>query len=321
MTMQRYSRGIIAIFSLLFFLSFPASDIHAKDSRHKQSLQWIPFYWEGDTISGKYLERAYLYVPVRIESIPDSFSMQLDLGTMETQFYGNPLKPYLKEYPALADKLGAFESAPNALFRKVNLQMGKVGMQIDVWHRANFGKTIPSGSNLSDKPIHIGTIAPDIFQDKVLIIDYKTSRIAISDHIPAKYADLPAGKFELDNGIIKFPFRINGEACQTMFDTGSSPFPLATSKKRALEISDSVVIDSLSGPLWWGREITFYGLNVKMPIELGGKTLNNGTVYYDKEGLWDEIYQSLNVWGLAGNAYFFDHVLVLDYKNKEFRIK
>ena len=319
--MKKYNQGVHLILSVLVFLSFAVADAHAGDRSQKKSLEWIPFYWEGDSISGKYLRKAYLYIPVRIEGIPDSFSMQLDLGTMETQFYGNPLKPYLDEFPALAGKLGAFGGARDAIFRQVNLRMGKAQMQVDVWHRANFGDKISKDSILSDRPVHIGTIAPDIFQDKVLIIDYKSCRLAVADRLPARYEKLPAGKFELDNGIIKLPFRINGEARQVMFDTGSSPFPLATSKQMALEISEPVITDSLSGPLWWGREITFYGLEVNKPVELGGELLKNGRVYYDKEGLWNEVYNSLNVWGLAGNAYFFDHILILDYKNGLFRIK
>ncbi|MCC8062944.1 MAG: hypothetical protein LIO68_06860 [Rikenellaceae bacterium] len=319
--MKKYHRRIFVLLSFLIFLSVPLTGTHAGNHSQKQSLQWIPFYWEGDTISGRYIGKAYLYVPVKIEDLPDSFSMQLDLGTMETQFYGTPLKPYLGKSGALAGKLGSFESDPNALFTDVDLQLGPVAMKADVWHRANFGEEIPRNPVQPNKPIHIGTIAPDLFRDKILIIDYKSSRFAITDRLPAKYGKLPAAKFESDNGIVKLPFRIDGKACQVMFDTGSSPFPLATSRERAFEISDSVVTDSLSGPLWWGREITFYGLEVTKPIELEGTAFRNGTVYYDKEGLWNDIYNSLNVWGLTGNAYFLDHTVILDYKNKLFRIK
>ena len=32
-------------------------------------------------------------------------------------------------------------------------------------------------------------------------------------------------------------------------------------------------------------------------------------------------YHSLHIWGITGNAYFFDHIVILDYTNKLFRIK
>ena len=132
---------------------------------------------------------------------------------------------------------------------------------------------------------------------------------------------MPAEKFELTAGIIRLPFCINGKNYKLMFDTGSSPFQLVTTKERALDISGSVIVDSLSGPLWWGKEITFYGLEVNKPIEFAGKALGNSRVYYDKEGLWNGIYDSFNVWGITGNAYFFNNTIIIDYKNKLFRIE
>ena len=86
-------------------------------------------------------------------------------------------------------------------------------------------------------------------------------------------------------------------------------------------ISNSQIADSLSGPLWWGQEITFYGLEINKPIAFGGKVLKSAKVYYDKEGLWDGIYNSYNIWGITGNAYFFDNTVIIDYKNKLFRVK
>lgn len=285
-------------------------------------MEWIPFLWQGDTISGKYIEKMYLYIPVKIEDLPVNFTMQLDLGTMmETQFYENPIMPYLKEYPSLANKLGSFGAAKDVLFRDINLRMGAVDFPFDVWIHANFGEHIPQDSLHSGTPKHIGTIAPDMFQDKILVIDYKSSRFAVSDSLPVEYKDLPAIKFELNNGIIVLPFRINGTEQKLMFDSGSSPFPLATSKEKALKIADPAIVDSLSGPLWWGREITFYGLDVNKSIEFGGTALGSTTVYYDQEGLWEEeVFKPLHIWGLTGNAYFFDCVIIIDYKNKLFRI-
>ncbi len=306
--------GKLVIFFVIACLA--AAGTHAAIAKSpKPSVQWIPFYWQGDSISGKYIEKAYLYVPVKIEDLPYNFSMQLDLGTPNTQFYGNPLKPYLEASPALASKLGDF------IFGGVDLRMGPVDYPSDIWHRANFGEAIPADSLYTETPKHIGTIAPDIFQDKVLVIDYPSCRFAITDDLPAEYKKLPAVEFEVENGIIKLPFLIEGQQYKLMFDTGSSPFPLATSKERAQAISDGEIIDSLSGPLWWGQEITFYGLEVNKPVELSGQALKNGRVYYDKEGLWEEIFNSLDIWGLTGNAYFFDYVVILDYKNKLFYIK
>jgi len=305
--MNKFKQSIYLIIPLFIFIG----------CSQEQSLEWIPFHWESDTISGKYIEKAYIYIPVKIEDMPYDFTMQLDLGTYQTVFYGNAIEHYLEGCPSLTDK---YEMP---MFKSVRLQAGPVEFNgVDIGNMANFGEKISKDSIHTKTPKHIGTIAPDIFQDKFLVIDYKTGRLAVSDFLPTEYKDLPAEKFELIDGIIRLPFRINGEEHKLMFDTGSSPFPLATSKEKALGISNAVITDSLSGPLWWGRDITFYGLEVNKPIEFGGNVLKNSTVYYDKDGLWEnEVFKPLNLWGLTGNAYFFDNTVIIDYKNQLFRIK
>lgn len=304
--MNIYKLGIS--FILLFLLCTACSQ--------NQSLNWIPFNWEGDTISGRYIEKAFIYIPVKIEDLPFDFTMQLDLGTDQTLFYGNTIQPYLEECASLSDKYEI------PMFKNISLHMGAADFKgINIGYYNNFGEKISRDSLYSKTPKHIGTIAADMFRDKILVIDYKSQKLAVTDSLPTEYKPLPAEKIELENGLIKLPFCINGKECKLMFDTGSSPFQLVTSKERAFEISDSLVIDSLNGPLWWGKDISFYGLDVNKPVVFGGKAFINSKVYYDKEGLWNEGYNSLNVWGITGNAYFFDKVVIIDYKNKLFRIK
>ena len=132
----------------------------------------------------------------------------------------------------------------------------------------------------------------------ITYLDYKSSKLAIADSVPSQYASLPAVRFSINNGIIKLPFSINGQECLVMFDTGSSPFQLVTTKERALNIANPTIVDSLSGPLWWGKEITFYGLNVTTSIEFAGKKRpENSMVFYDKDGLWATIFNAFNIGG------------------------
>jgi len=284
----------------------------------RETLRWIPFNWESDTISGQYLEKAYIYIPVTIEGIPHEFTMQFDLGTYHTLVYGNTIDPYLEKYPAFARKI----DPSRAWYRNVTLKMGKETFDnVDLLYAKNFGDTISADSIRTPTPKHIGTIAPDLFKDKVLIIDYPSARLAVADSLPDEYKDLPAEEFQQTDGIIKLPFNINGNNQTLLFDTGSSPFSLVTSRERALEIADPHITDSLSGPLWWGKQITFYSLEVNKPVTFGGKPLRTTRVYYDKEGLWESVYTKFNVWGITGNAYFFDKTVIIDYKNNLFRIK
>ena len=286
-----------------------------------KSLKWVPFYWQADTISGKIIDKAYIYIPIQIDFLPNRFSMQLDLGTPDTQFYGKTIQPILKRYPTLAKKLSSYNQHKNIIFKGVNIQMGGINHTINIWNRNDFGEEISTDLLKSNSPIHIGTIASDFFRDKVLIIDYKLNRFAINDYLPTEFSKLPSVKFELLNGLIVFQLEIDGVKRRVMFDTGSSVFPLATSKENAYKISNHKIIDSLSGPLWWGENITFYALNVNRPIKFNSKRIENSIVYYDKDGLWEKnIFKPLNIWGLTGNAFFLDRTIVIDFKNKLFII-
>ena len=79
--MEIHKQGITFVLLLLIFTN----------CSRKPSLQWIPFSWEGDTISGIYIEKAFLNVPVKIENLPYEFTMQFDLGAYNSVFYGNTL--------------------------------------------------------------------------------------------------------------------------------------------------------------------------------------------------------------------------------------
>lgn len=307
-----YNIGAKKVVPLLLFLAFLVSGCS-----QKTGLTWIPFQWEGADISGKYIEKAFIYVPVNVEDLPYDYTMQLDLGTYDSRIYGKTFQPYLAESKTMTQKLDSTN-----MFHGLRLKMGdavfenaKAGYMVD------FGDIVPEDSLHSGTPKHVGTIGPDLFQGKVLIIDYPGKRFAVTDSVPDEYKALPSEPFEVDNGITKLSFKLEGQEEKLMFDTGSSPFQLVTTKERALAIASPEIVDSLSGPLWWGQMITFYGFKVNKPLEVSGKARPNSVVYYDKEGLWKQIFDAFKVWGITGNAYFYDNMLIIDYKNKVFRVQ
>ena len=89
---------ILRIFTTLFlFLSTVTF--------YAQNVQWIPFNWTGETISGKYFEKSSMVIPVKIDNIPARFNMQFDLGAFRTVIYGNSIQPYLDAYSELKNKI------------------------------------------------------------------------------------------------------------------------------------------------------------------------------------------------------------------------
>jgi hypothetical protein len=49
-------------------------------STFAQKLEWIPFKWVGENLSGKYFDKVAMVIPVTIDDLPYKFNMQFDLG-------------------------------------------------------------------------------------------------------------------------------------------------------------------------------------------------------------------------------------------------
>lgn len=291
-----------------------------------QKIDWIPFKWKGDTISGKYHEKAYMVIPVTIDNLPHKFEMQFDLGAVTTTIYGNPIKPYLEKYISLKSKIDStssvwIENQKNYLFKNVGIKLGQIEFKnTNIAHFKNFGDSI-STKSINDKSIkHIGTIAPDLFQDKILIIDYPKKRIGLVDKLSSKYEGASFQDFKIEKGRIKIPFSINDKVEFLLFDTGSSLFTLLTTSNRAKSISNDKIIDSIKTSTW-GEYYFVYGQKVTSKIKFGSKELEASTVYFDKSNRFANFYNQEGIWGITGNAYFFNNVIIIDYRNRRFGVK
>jgi hypothetical protein len=289
-------------------------------------MKWIPFNWETLAFSGEIIEKAAITIPVTIDELPQKFTMQFDLGAPTTCFYEKPLKRFLVEYPFLNNKLDTtkkflLNGKENPFFKNVNLHLDEVIFDgIDVGLLADFETENPPDCISSETETTIGTIGSDLFQNKILIIDFKLNRLAITDALPDEYQNASFENFKINKGRIKIPFRINGKTEDLMFDTGSSAFSLITTKQNALEIGGNEIVYSLIVPSW-GQFIPVYGLETAAPVAFGDKKLGNTVVYYSEYTSWNDFYKSENIWGVTGNALFFNDIIIIDYKNNRFGVR
>lgn len=291
-----------------------------------QKLQWIPFNWEGDSVSGRYFDKLAITIPVSVDNLPHKFNMQLDLGALNTMFYGNSIKPYLDNYSSLKSKIDTAltfraQSQTNYMLKNVLFKLGNVSFgPKNIGNFSNFGDVIPKDSIMTNSEKHIGTIAPDIFQKKVLIIDYRNKRICVTAKVPREYSKASFQKYKIKEGRIKIPMTINGNPEDVMFDTGSSIFALITTKANAFKISENIVGDSLKISSW-GDYYMVYGQKTKSIIKFGKTVLKPTLVYYDEQKNNAQFYEEEKIWGITGNLYFLDRVVIIDYKNQLFGIK
>lgn len=291
-----------------------------------QKLQWIPFNWVGDSVSGKYFDKLAITIPVTLDNLPHKFNMQLDLGATTTVIYGNSIKPYLDNYREMKNKIDTtlkfrIQSQTNYKFKNITLKLGDVNFgERNIGHFKDFGDDIPKDSINTKIEKHIGTIAPDLFENKILIIDYPNKRICVTRELPKQFSKAQFRDYKIKQGRIKIPITINGKDEDVMFDTGSSLFALITTTEKANEISSKPITDSLKISSW-GEYYMVYGQTIKSKIMFGQKQLNKAVVYFDNRQNNSNFYKEEEIWGITGNAYFLNNVVIIDYKNKRFGVK
>lgn len=305
---------------LLFFFTVLAA------SAFGQKIKWISFKWAGDSISGKYFDKLAMTIPVTLDNLPYKLNMQLDLGATVTVIYGNSAQPYLEAHNDLKNKIDTtlkfwIQSQRNPMFRGIDLKLGNVSFgQRNIGYFKGFGDNIAKDSINSSTEKQIGTIAPDLFENKILIIDYPNKRICVTDEIPKQYLKAAFRSYKIKDGRIKIPLTINGKNEDVMFDTGSSLFALITTKEKANAISNNNITDSIKISSW-GEYYMVYGSSINKPVMFGNKKLMKANVYYDNQKSSEDFYREEQVLGITGNAYFLKNVVIIDYKNKRFGVQ
>jgi hypothetical protein len=252
--------------------------------------------------------------------------MQFDLGAVTTVIYGNSIAKYLDKYSGFNKKIDSTKSfiingKKNPMFKNVGLSLGNVSFgERNIGYFKDYGEPIPTDSIYTSTEKHIGTIAPDLFKDKYLIIDYPNKRICVTKNLPRKLAKVDFQACSITSGRVTIPLTINGKVENLMFDSGSSMFSLITSEENANQISLNTIVDSLSANSW-GDNITAYGKKITSEVKFGKTILKPSNVYYVKNEMIAEFFKQQNIWGITGNAYFLNKIVIIDYKNSRFGIK
>ncbi len=285
---------------------------------------WIPFQWHGDSIGTKYFDKLAIVVPVKIDNLPYNFGLQLDLGAVETLFYEKNISEILSTHPDLKQKIDTtstfwINNSKNPMIKNINLNLGNMDLGLrNIGLYKNFGNSIVIDST-NEKPILIGTLAPDIFKNKILIIDYPNNRLCIQDSIPTTLQKASFSNFEQQNGRIFIHFQIDGQDERLMFDTGSSMFSLITTPRRARKIANRKIVDQLEVNSW-GKKLTIYEKTIDKEITFGSNKIVSSKVYYCKNFNFKLLYFMLKIWGITGNANFLNNVVIIDYKNQKFGV-
>ncbi len=286
-----------------------------------QKIAWARFTWANDSFGNKYFERTAMHIPAAIEGLPYNFRFQFDLGAV-TVIYEKSLNSVLINHPEFNKRITKFKSIlqfwdKNKSFKDLTVTMGDIKINTpDGFVMQNFGDQLVIDQKDFIKPIPIGTIGVDMFQNKVLIIDYPNQKFAVCDSLPeaynVKFVDIELDKY----GKVILPMEIKKNHYRITFDNGSSIFPIITLAENIGKFSTGPDIDTLKISSW-GQVHDVTGKMISDTFELAGHTFSNVKVYANHSGLGIDHDDD----GVAGNALFWDKTLIIDFKNKKFGLK
>ena len=292
------------------------------NSAEKIEPAWIKFYWVSDNFGNRHYEKTAMFIHAKIEGLPYTFSFQFDLGSDLTMLYENNIRSIFKEHQDFNNRIRKFRSPlqfwnSQKAFKNITLAFADFeAMSQNCFVKRNYGQRLFFNDLTNSTAIQIGTIGADLFQNKILIIDYPNERFTICDTLPNSFK-VSLTKIELDkSGRAILPLTLPGKTYKVLFDNGSSLFPLLVTDDKINNFPTSSDIDTIAITSW-GTTHNVTGRQLKGGFELGGQTFADITVYtdYRKEA------RTNNFDAIAGNALFWDKTVIIDFKNKRFGVE
>lgn len=282
---------------------------------------WAPFEWSGDSLSGRYFDKAAMMIPCHIEGLLNCCTFQLDLGADVTGVYEKTFNSLQTLNPELPNKIKRLKSKlrfwnKSRYFENFTLYFSSYRAKNEVAYIFEDYGEILSNPQANDT-IHLGTIGIDVFKDKVLMINYPKQCFAISDEVPEEYSACHFIDIDLDpQGRVILPLHINGKTCRILFDTGSSIFPLITSANKITNFTTAPDTDTIQISSW-GERHKVTGKLINDSFELAGQKFANTMIYANHSGLGIDNQTD----GMAGNALFLNKTIIIDFKHKKFAAK
>lgn len=296
-----------------------------KNTSSSENYPWFPFSWYSAKISGKNFDKVAMLVPVKVNDLNADFTLQFDLGSDATLVYGNTISSYYTESEIksfLIENSRSTDNGGKLVYKTKGLiyHLGKLSKD-NLVYKENYGDKIAKDSLFTRKPKHIGTLGADVFNDKILIIDYPNKRMCVLDSLDEYWRN--ATTFvdaRSNNGRLQIPLTIANKTHWFLFDTGASLFPINTNKELWTSLVDQTIKTDTIIANSWGEKVKFYGRPIKEKVYLGKRKLENDYAWYNDNKRLQEFNTTEKIDGLTGNAFFVNNIIILDFKNKKFGV-
>ncbi|WP_228432116.1 hypothetical protein [Chryseobacterium shigense] len=253
---------------------------------------------------------AAVLLPVKIKGIDNVFFMQLDSGSPTTMFYKKSLESIRTKFH---DKIRINEklNTMSAQFSLGNMTVTSDFKLLNYGNRVDFKNTV--ANNI------IGTIGTDLFEKRIVILDFKNERCSFVENTDEKGFET----FEFKKRKIMFPGTIASEKLKLLYDSGTSGYELLTNREewQKYRRPDGSIKKEKGNS--WGNVLTVNSATADQTVTIGNSKLQLSEVTY-VEGtskMQNLLMKTSGMQGMIGNKLFLNHTLIVDCKNKKFKVK
>jgi hypothetical protein len=313
---------------LLLFLLMPVwINVAIGQELKDEQIRWYDFYWEGDSATPKEV----MLLKSRIDTVNFNFKWQFDTGSPRTFVYGNVWNSFCTAFPYLQHLFTTIDTLKRDGF--VNLKNGGVKIsgnnlpERTIGLLSNYGDQIDKEVILSNlgASVILGTIGIDMFRQGVLVIDFKKNKIGFARKLSHSFYTQKKNTvdFMLYQNRIILPLKVGKEIFYFFYDSGASLFPLKTSAAFTNLTQHITYTDTLRNITTWGKSFDVPGGNFKNKVNIGKLKISNPKIYVhpDPDNYHTNIFKEAETYGLIGNAYFENSVIVIDFTKMKFTIQ
>lgn len=275
----------------LFFLSFLIS--FNSDAKEIDTLEFI---WVSDSISGEFVEKAAILIPVQFINDTNMYYFQFDSGANFSSIYtGNPGK---NEF-----------NFKYSYSKTIETNIGSI----------EFDTLSNMYSFYEDDMLVIGTIGANVFSDKILQIDFPNQRLIFSNECHYEnYNLIPIGQ---SFGRPTIQLSIESKKYEFLFDTGSCVFEMWTTKNiwKKLKRPKSLIVEKT---IWsWGKQLKVHSTPIENPISLNRcPNIQILTVAFSQHKQQKKSYKGAGIAGIIGVKPFLNECIMIDVSKNQFGI-
>jgi hypothetical protein len=253
---------------------------------------------------------AAVLLPVRIKGIDRTFYMQLDSGSPVTLFYKNSLASISSKFPEQIQLI----KNKDQISMQFSIENMKVSSDFEL---KNYGSTVDS-DNAGTNNI-IGTIGTDLFEKRIIILDFKNELFSFVQNID----ETDFESFEFKRRKIMIPGEIGGQKLKLLYDSGTSGYELLTNREEWTRYKTPKSQIKKEKGNSWGNILTVISAPADHNIKIGSQNLKLSEVTY-VEGtsqMQNLLMKTSGMQGMIGNKLFLNYKLILDCKNEKFKVE